>query len=313
MKKLVFNKDQIKKINELFHDIEADVYLEHHPEILDEKTKWEKIGETYFKQNRHIRVLDVGTGDGFVPSIIAKYLKENDTLVCSDISEKMLKKAEERLIDYDKFEKRFVRADALDISKMNLHVDFIIMNSVLHHLPDYEEVLKNFAMLLNKDGFIIIMHERNQRFCKQVPFWQRQYLALEQMNRIARKMVKNMLIFFRLYKKQMMIDELYSKVKMAIKEKGIYDKDLNINEINSLVDIHDPDEGGDGFDPFLLHKRFFNNFEIVELFTDMHLGPWTKTNNTFFKKKIQTVFEKRYPYSGSIFGLIMRKSCNTSL
>lgn len=308
MKRLDFNNDQIKRINKLYHDFESDIYSEHHPEMLREEGKWEIIGKKYFTQEKQITVLDIGTGNGFVPNIIGKYLKESDTLICSDISEKMLEKAKIKLSCYNKFKKIFINDDALGISKMNTEINIITMNSVLHHLPDYEEVLENFSKLLKENGLFIIVHERNQEFCRNVPFLMKLCVILIEINKLLRRVAKKSLLFLGLYKRETVFvwDQLYSQVKKAIKEEGICDQILSIKEINALVDVHDPDEGGDGFDPFVVHQRFFSDFEIVELFTDMHLGPWTSTDN-YFNKKLSQFLKYKFPYSGAVFGLIMRK------
>jgi len=308
MKRLAFNQDQIKKINKIYHDFEADIYSVYHPEIEHEEAKWERICKKYFIQDKHVTILDVGTGNGFVPYVVGKYLKEKDTLICSDISEKMLMKAEEKLSTYSQLEKVFIKADALILSKMDIEADVITMNSVLHHLPDYEEVLKNLVKLVKENGFFIIMHERNQKFCRNVPFLLKQCIFLIQINKLVRKIVGKALLILRLYKREVTRDELYAKVRKAIKEQGICNQTLSTEEINSLVDLHDPDEGGEGFDPFELHQRFFNNFEIVELFTDMHLGPWTNTKNNFIIGRLSKILKNKFPYSGATFGLIMKKS-----
>jgi len=307
MKRLTFDSDQIKLINRIFHDFEADIYSEYHPEIDTEEVKWERISDRYLNQDRKITLLDVGTGNGFVPYVTGKHLKAGDILICSDISDKMLAKANKRLSVYTHIEKRFIAADALLISKMEIEADIITMNSVLHHLPDYEEVLEHLAKRVKTGGLFIIMHERNQRFCRNVPLLMRQCLFLAEMNRLARKVVGTVLVSLKLYKRKFARDELYAKVAAAIKEQGISNNLLSTEEINALVDFHDPDEGGEGFDPFLLKERFFKNFEIVELFTDMHLGPWMSSKKDPFRRILLKFLENRFPYTGAIFGLIMRK------
>jgi len=312
MKRTAFSLDQIKDINRIFHDFEAEIYSEYHPEINLEEVKWDRISTRYLHQDKQITLLDVGTGNGFVPSVVGKYLKAGDTLICSDISDKMLLKAEERLSGYTHLAKRFVKADALLLSKMEIEADVITMNSVLHHLPDYEEVLKNLTKRVKAGGLFIIMHERNQKFCRNVPFLMRQCLFLVEINRLARKLARKALVALGLYKRKFARDELYAKVREVIKEQGISRQLLSTEEINSLVDFHDPDEGGEGFDPFVLQERFFDDFEIVELFTDMHLGPWMSSKKDCVRRHLLKVLENRFPYSGAIFGLIMRKKAGAS-
>lgn len=307
MKRIPFDQDQIKCINRIYHDFEADIYTEYHPEIEYETGEWERLGQKYFARDQRLTVLDVGTGNGFVPSVVGKHLKEKDTIICSDISENMLMKAEEKLATYPQLEKIFIKADALMLSTMDIKADIITMNSVLHHLPDYDEVLKGLAGLLKENGLFIIMHERNQKFCRDVPFFMKLCLLLIEMNKLMRKSAGTVLSALGLYSRRMARDELYTKVGRAIREQGICDRILTVEEINSLVDLHDPDEGGEGFDPFVLHQEFFNDFVIVELFSHMHLGPWTDIDSSSIKKGLSKFLENRYPYSGAVFGLVVRK------
>jgi ubiquinone/menaquinone biosynthesis C-methylase UbiE len=309
MSKATLATDKIKSVNKIYHDFEAEIYSEYHPEIDYEKTKWEGIGEKYFRQDRQITVLDVGTGNGFVPSVVGKYLKDEDCLICSDISKNMLLKAEEALNAYSRFKKVFIEADALMLSKMSIEADIVTMNSVLHHLPDYEEVLKNLAKLVKEGGLFVIMHERNQRFCRNVPFLMKQCLLAITANRLARRAAGKVLSALGLYRRKGARKDLYTKVSEAVKGQGIADRLLSTEEINGLVDFHDPDEGGEGFDPFMLQRDFFGNFEIVELFTDKHLGPWTSAGSNPVKKYLLKVLETKFPYSGAVFGLIMKKRC----
>ena len=305
-----FDRNRIKEINRIYHDFEAATYSDYHPEIEYEKVKWERIAEKYFRENRPIVVLDVGTGTGFVPSVVGRYLKKEDKLICSDISKNMLAEAEKALRVCPAPEKVFLEADALTLSKMDIQADIITMNSVLHHLPDYEEVLQNLAKLVSEGGFFIIMHERNRKFHEKVPFLMKQCLFLLAAKRLARRTAGKVLSALGLLRRQGLRKEVYAKVSEAIKERGISDRRLSAEEINSLVDFHDPDEGGEGFDPLVLHREFFDDFDIVELFTDKHLGPWASAEGNPMNRYLLKELEKRFPYSGAVFGLIMKKkSC----
>lgn len=314
MARISLDNESVKAINELYHNIEADTYLERHPEIYSEEAiKWEEIGKKYFKRSERLTVLDIGTGIGFVPSIIGKYLKNDDVLICTDISQKMLDKAKERLLIYHDLNIKYIKADALEVSRLGIEADIITMNSVLHHLPDYENVLKDLEKLIKRGGLFIIMHERNQRYCKNVPLLLRIYQPLHQVNRLIRGILKRILIVFGLYKNKIFpgdrsqIEIFYSKVQQAIKNEGICDRKLTIEEINSIVDLHDPDEGGEGFDPFVIHQKFFKNYEIVDLFMNKHLGPWIDEESNIINKLLSRYLKKFHPNEAAIFGMIMRE------
>jgi methylase of polypeptide subunit release factors len=77
----------VNRVNEIYHDIEREAYLQKHPEIfVDEAKRWRRIAKRYLVKDCSITVLDIGTGIGFIPLTIAPFLKMEDTIICSDIS-----------------------------------------------------------------------------------------------------------------------------------------------------------------------------------------------------------------------------------
>ncbi|KKL09512.1 hypothetical protein LCGC14_2565130, partial [marine sediment metagenome] len=61
-----------------------------------EKERWEDAFEKINTKTGRT-ILDIGTGTGFVPLTISKFLNEKDTLICSDVSKKMLSIVEKKL------------------------------------------------------------------------------------------------------------------------------------------------------------------------------------------------------------------------
>ena len=303
---------QVKRVNEVYHDIESEVYRNRHPEIYQEEAlRWEEIGRKYFVRPDPLTVLDIGTGVGFVPLTIAKYLKPADLVICSDISEKMLDLARDNLSRYTGIKKQFIKADALEIAHRCSKADIITMNSVLHHLPDYEEVLSGLAEIVKPDGYMMIMHERNQRFGNAPSLLLKSY-------RMLRSVVsKGYHFVHRLGQRGMRLagldhedttkKDFYERVQRAILDSKVCDSRLSIEQINAIVDIHDPDEGGTGFDPYILHEKYFGDYRIAELFFDKFLGPWVETTHSALNRYLSSVIEKTHPDSGAIFGLILQR------
>ena len=92
------NKEFIIRVNEIFHDVEADSYTSEHPEIFElEKQRWQVLASKFFKSANPLKILDIGSGTGFVPLQISGYLKEEDEVVCSDVSEKMLSRCKSNI------------------------------------------------------------------------------------------------------------------------------------------------------------------------------------------------------------------------
>ena len=60
----------IKEVNRIFHEEEAKLYDERHPEIERERENWEHVLSEYIPNTRKsLQVLDIGTGTGFVPFV----------------------------------------------------------------------------------------------------------------------------------------------------------------------------------------------------------------------------------------------------
>ncbi|MFA6217282.1 MAG: class I SAM-dependent methyltransferase [Candidatus Omnitrophota bacterium] len=310
MAKIILDDAQVKEVNEIYHDLEAQYYVQRHPEIyVDEKSAWEQIGQTFLKSDKQLTILDIGTGTGFVPMLVSGYLKENDKIICTDLSEKMLKITQEHLASLNKIKKEFIKADALEISKMDLKVDCITMNSVLHHIPDYPQVLSGLGKHVTKGGLFIIMHERNKLHSQNRSFILFVYQNLVKVRMVLKRIARNILIFLGMFRKRLGPGKDFNqKVYWAVKEKKLVGQDLTIKDINAIVDIHDPDEKGEGFDPFKLHERFFPDFKIISVNTYKHLGAWVNESsngiNKFFSRKIKN----NSPYGGALFSLIMKKN-----
>ena len=152
----------VEKVNEVYHDVINEYYDEAHPAILTgEKKRWINSIE-YFKSKKPLRILDIGTGTGFVPLTIAKYLKKKDEFICLDISSKMLKLAENK-IKSNAFKCNFKFANK-EISELeDDSIDVITIDSVLHHIEDIEIFLFHINRILKEKGILIIGHEPNER------------------------------------------------------------------------------------------------------------------------------------------------------
>ncbi len=298
----------IKKVNEIYHDLEAEYYVQRHPEIyIEEAVTWEYIGKTFLKGSRPLTVLDIGTGTGFVPLQLSNYLKEGDKIICTDISLEMLKVTERKMAAFPKIHQQFIKADALEVSKMNLRADIITMNSVLHHIPDYQTVLSGLEKLINKNGLFIIMHERNKLYTQNKSILLRFYNHTFQTNIFLRKNAKKALRAIGLCQKKSAWADFNEKVHKIINDKRITESELSIDDINAMVDVHDPDERGEGFDPFEIHQKFFSQYEIVSLNTYKHLGAWIDERG-LLNRWVSQHIKRRYANGGALFWLIMKKT-----
>ncbi len=289
---------KIKEINRIFHDEEANFYDQRHPDILKEKNNWQKFCQEYLKQlPRPVIVLDIGSGTGFVSSVLAQYLTHQDKIICADISSKMLDKAREKLERFScQFD--FIETDCEEIPLTDSSIDLITVNSVLHHLPDYHNFLKEVDRLLKPKGIFCIMHEPNKRFFRNPLL----FFFFRSLGYILSKFKKS---------KWSQETDLFERVSNRLLKEGITEKKLSIQEIQPLVDIHSPTASSiinkkAGFDPFLLKERYFSNYKLLSVYTYNHLCK-IDPNRNLFLKYLDKLFSFLFPKSGSSFCLILKK------
>lgn len=154
-------KEQIQQANIAFHRIEARYFQMLHPEIYN-VVEQRRLAKSLEKASRLIssngkKALDFGAGIGV---ITGKLLQMGFEVTAVDISKEMCKVLENKYVD-------FVTKDMLHILNSGIEdvrlgakeFDFITCYAVLHHLPDYEQTIRNVALHLKKGGIIFLDHE----------------------------------------------------------------------------------------------------------------------------------------------------------
>ncbi len=98
-------------------------------------------------------VLDIGTGTGALLLALSKEI--NAKFIGIDISEMMLKKAEENL---DNLDVELKKGSFLSIPLEDNSIDVVVSNLAMHHLTDSQkiEAIKEIARVLKIDGKLVI-------------------------------------------------------------------------------------------------------------------------------------------------------------
>ena len=297
----------VLRVNELFHDLEGAEYANVHPEIFEaEGRRWDRLLDRFVARAMHpMHCIDVGCGTGFVSERVMRIMHSGDSLICADISETMLNVCRKK---FDGNE-RGIAIDMLklhdeSISLPDAVADLVVLNSVLHHVPNAQRFLSELTRVLKPGGLLMIGHEPNCRF------WQsnlrRQYLMAHAM--VPKRLAATMLKFMGLYngtvkqKHDVFLDELNA----LLLAEGTISTPLTRTDVSRLVDVHSPTAGGiranEGFDPFTLLDGL--PMQTMEIETYNHLS---KMSDAPLLRPYVWLLGKLLPRDGATFFLVARK------
>jgi len=318
------NIELVLKVNELYHDITAHGYDQKHVKVFfDEYRRWRDFGKKYLANSSNkIKVLDVGTGTGFVPRTIAGFLKNSDLFICSDISINILEQCKTKLSKKNfGNEFKFLKLDGHNINLESNELDFVTLNSVLHHIPDFFPLFKEINRLLKLNGFLIIGHEPNRLFVKNMfLFYNFRFISLifdkeRIIPTIFRKLkLKSTAKYFedKFKKKATLKTDLLNKINQKLLDMNIIKKELTLKEINQMVDFHSPTAAGyrfnRGIDIFNVSKKLLPNFEIEYYETYNHLSKGTNINR--FTRLYSSILKRLFPKKGATFFIMLKKVRN---
>ena len=118
-----------------------------------QKAAWLGVLTEHFpkKEKKDLRILDIGTGPGFFPTILSEAGYEIDA---ADYTPGMLEKAKENVGKYaDRV--RFWREDAQNLDFENETFDVIISRNLTWNLPHPEMAYKEWLRVLKKGGKLL--------------------------------------------------------------------------------------------------------------------------------------------------------------
>lgn len=294
-----------------------------HPEIFKyESTRWKGVARKFIaNESKKITILDVGTGTGFVPLQIAEFLKRNDVFICSDISRNVLevchKKVTSRKFDCD-FSYINKHVDQLSLKQNS--VDYITLNSVLHHIPNLSRTFEKINKLLKVNGRLIIGHEPNKSFYNHWFLWNNYRLTSyiispKRLIKLAAKTILKCLGLVKVVKEMYRGnrdkgDGIVQEVNKILLREGLIDIPLQRNEITAIVDIHSPTAGGyhkdRGINIQSIIKAHAPNFEIEHFETYNHLCKVTFNNK--FTQFYDSILKRLYPATGATFLAVCHKT-----
>jgi len=314
----------VLRVNEFYHDAEGAEYNNRHPEIFqEEQQRWARLSEHLLGGDRPaMRILDFGSGTGFVGLCLQPHLRPDDELICADLSGGMLEVCQQRLeehglgctLNYLKLEN-----DTPDLPPQSL--DRVCMNSVLHHLPDPQGQLHALARLLKPGGKLAIAHEpnagfytdRRRRVLARGLEWCFDGVARRRPIRRAAAAMGLLALLRKLTGGNVSRSQIFARVNQRLLEGNHIDQPMTEHELGALIDFHSPTSGdrldmSRGFSPRQI-VGWLDDFELDHLETYHHLGPISRRNK--LTRRLDERYRQRTPECGSLFVLVLQKRVTT--
>jgi len=335
-----YDPELVLKVNELFHDIQNAHYDKIHPEIMnDEVRRWDQTAARLLGGGRGpVRMLDIGSGTGFVGLRFGAVLRAEDHLTCADLSAKMLGVCEGKLRGAGlRCDMEFRKLDGRTIGRDGDRFDVITMNSVLHHLPQVEETLRELDGLLAPGGVLVIAHEPNRIFAdsffmraNQNIFrgvqkgwggcrWRMRAAAGALLRAVGlRKRKQEGAVAPPVSLSEALADDQVlddAKVHVLINERlvkeGVLQRPLTLEELFAITDLHDHRDGeshkvGFGFDMFELTRRVLPRMKVETFESYNHLSFLTET--TAGSRRYAAMLQRIFPRHGATFFAVLRKN-----
>ena len=153
--------EKVLNENILVHALENKDYLSRHPEQTN-FFQYNHLAKTINKAinllpDNNCKILDIGCGTGY---LLLEFLRRGFEVTGIDLSPEMLAALEEKIPSPLKPKANLIESNASNYLKQQKEVfSLISMSAFLHHLFDYETLLKTACSVLQKGGILLIFFE----------------------------------------------------------------------------------------------------------------------------------------------------------
>ncbi|PIU29881.1 hypothetical protein COT07_03600 [Candidatus Woesearchaeota archaeon CG07_land_8_20_14_0_80_44_23] len=324
MNKKFIDEKLVLEVNKILHNYFSKIYVGTPLQFRNTAVKkWTEVA-TNFLSKDSLKILDFGSGTGFVPQAIIPHL-QNSTLICMDISKDSLKISKSRLNKYKKLIKRkkiklkFITnlpSIPLRIPLPSSSVDIVLVNFVLHHLYKPEDFVSEAHRILKNKGILIVGFEPNHKFLKNrmLRFLNVMYslvISLINPSLIFKSISKMPLMYYpKKFIKKTMLKKRYAKydviennLNQHFIKNGLIRKSLSLDDflsISNYQDFIDPE--------ILISKRLFTPVTF-ETYVHLDLLNYEIKNRKLkhIMEKIDLSLRRRFPDDGSLFFAVLKK------
>jgi ubiquinone/menaquinone biosynthesis C-methylase UbiE len=251
-------KGLVREFNRIFYEAEAGIYDARHPEIIEgDRGWWDEAVRKYVRpidQREGLRIVDIGSGTGFVGEVLSSYLSERDHLICYDLSPEMLVQSRQKLNNSSRCRLNFINGEASLLPFCSNSFDLITINSLLHHLQDCRSLFGELSRLLKKGGYIMVSHEPNKLYFAS---------AFRRFAASAYKFLGG---------GKSITTQLQQRINQGLKSHNLTNQELSKEEILKVVEYQSPVEQATfrvrkdkGFVPRELAREYFPEYKLLEL------------------------------------------------
>ena len=310
--KEIFSRDLVHRVNELYHDFQADDFNElHRMRHLVERLFWASNVVPVLLRDGAAFGVDLCSGTGFVPRVLMKNMPSDTTMLCIDLSGEALLRGKSSLGPAGQ-QITYHVGDVTRIPLENGKADWVSLNAGLHHLPDPSSVLREIDRVLKRGGVFCMGHEPNAAFFRSPSLYKMErfiwnlfwYCSLPRnIKRIKRKLGRRVDD----YEHHEHLDAINNKL---ITE-GLIDKPLTLAELRRMVDIHtalenDAEKSHKGF---WVHELIEKNFPeyVIEFIRYVDYGGEMLRRHPRLRSAFDTLMRWLAPDKGRLFSWILRK------
>ena len=153
-------KEKVLEENRRVHALENRLYLSRHPEQTNffQKSILEKtVAKVCVTLKPDAKILDLGCGTGYLS---LGFLSKGYHVTGLDLSQEMIQAFEESIPEALKPKARLIVGDAEEYLLQNQdEYDVIVLSAILHHLFDYESVLRQICARLSSGKILLVFFE----------------------------------------------------------------------------------------------------------------------------------------------------------